>query len=120
VAGVLADRLGRRNTAILAGALFMAGAAVSAFAPATAVLVVGRFILGFGVGVASVAAPLYAAEMAPKDARGRFVSSYQLAITIGILIAYVVDDVLSTSGNWRLMLGGAAVPGALLLLVMLT
>jgi sugar porter (SP) family MFS transporter len=120
VAGLLADRLGRRNTAMIAGALFMLGAAISAFAPGTAVLVVGRFVLGFGVGVASVAAPLYAAEMAPKESRGRFVSSYQLAITIGILLAYVVDDVLSTSGNWRLMLGLAVVPGGLLLLVMLT
>lgn len=120
VAGILADRLGRRHTAILAGILFMAGAAISAFTPGTAILVVGRFVLGFGVGVASVAAPLYAAEMAPKESRGRFVSSYQLAITIGILLAYLVDDVLSSSGNWRLMLGLAIVPGALLILVMLT
>jgi sugar porter (SP) family MFS transporter len=80
---------------------------------------VGRFVVGFGVGVASVAAPLYAAEMAPKESRGRYVSTYQLAITIGILIAYVVDDVLSSSANWRLMLGGAAVPGFLLIVVML-
>jgi sugar porter (SP) family MFS transporter len=119
IAGLLADRLGRRNTAMVAGVLFMLGAAISAFAPGTAILVVGRFVLGFGVGVASVAAPLYAAEMAPKESRGRFVSSYQLAITIGILLAYLVDDILSDSGNWRLMLGLAVVPGGLLVLVML-
>jgi len=118
-AGLLADRLGRKNTGVLAGVLFMAGAAISALSPDTAVLVVGRFVVGFGVGVASVAAPLYAAEMAPKESRGRFVSTYQLAITIGILIAYVVDDLLSSSANWRLMLGGAAVPGLALVLVML-
>lgn len=68
-AGLLADRLGRRHTLMLAGAVFMVGAGVSGFAPDTAVLVVGRFIIGFGVGVASVAAPLYAAEMAPKETR---------------------------------------------------
>lgn len=119
VAGMLADRLGRRNTGVLAGILFCSGAAISALAPDTAILVIGRFVVGFGVGVASVAAPLYAAEMAPKASRGRFVSTYQLAITIGILIAYIVDDVLSSSGNWRLMLGGAAVPGFLLIVVML-
>ena len=118
-AGLLADRLGRRHTLMLAGAVFMVGAAVSGFAPGTAVLVGGRFIIGFGVGVASVAAPLYAAEMAPKATRGRFVSTYQLAITIGILIAYVVDDVLSTSGSWRIMLAGAVIPGFLLLIAMI-
>jgi sugar porter (SP) family MFS transporter len=117
--GTLADRLGRKQSNILAGGLFMVGAAIEATAPGTAVLVIGRFVVGFGVGVASVAAPLYAAELAPKDVRGRFVSSYQLAITVGILFAYIVDDVLSVSGNWRAMLGGAAVPGLLLLLVML-
>lgn len=118
-AGLLADRLGRRHTLMLAGAVFMVGAGVSGLAPDTAVLVAGRFVVGFGVGVASVAAPLYAAEMAPKATRGRFVSTYQLAITIGILIAYVVDDVLSPSGSWRIMLAGAAVPGLLLVLAMI-
>ena len=67
---LLADRLGRKNTGVVAGILFCAGAAIQALAPDTAVLVVGRFIVGFGVGVASVAAPLYAAEMAPTESRG--------------------------------------------------
>ncbi len=117
-AGLLADRLGRKRTGILAGLLFMVGAGVEAAAPGTAVLIVGRFVVGFGVGVASVAAPLYAAEMAPKQSRGRYVSTYQLAITIGILFADIVDDLLSRTGNWRLMLGGAAVAGLALMLVM--
>src|SRR5262249_17728153 len=85
----------------------------------TAILVLGRFVVGFGVGVASVAAPLYAAEVSPAKTRGRMVSTYQLAITIGIFIAYIVDDILTPSGNWRLMLGLAIVPGALLALVVL-
>ena len=117
-AGLLADRLGRRAAIITAGVLFCVGALVSGFAPDSGVLVIGRLIVGFGVGVASVAAPLYAAELAPAATRGRFVSSYQLAITIGILAAYIIDDLLSSSGNWRLMLAGAAVPGAALVLAM--
>jgi sugar porter (SP) family MFS transporter len=117
VAGVLADNLGRRRTLMLAGLLFMFGAAIEAFAPSTAVLVVGRFVVGFGVGVASVAAPLYAAEMAPAATRGRFVSLYQLAITIGILVADIVDDLLTGAGNWRLMLGLAIVPGFILIVL---
>ena len=90
VAGALADRLGRRATIIVASILFTIGALVEAFAPGSLVLVAGRLIVGFGVGVASVAAPLYASEMAPARLRGRFVSLYQLAITIGIFIAWAV------------------------------
>ncbi len=90
------------------------GAAVQAFAPVTMVLVAGRLIIGAGVGVAAVAAPLYAAELAPASWRGRFVSSYQLAITIGIFLAYLVDGWLSSNDDWRMMLGAAAVPGLLL------
>jgi sugar porter (SP) family MFS transporter len=65
-----------------------------------------------------VAAPLYASEMAPAHLRGRFVSAYQLAITIGIFVAYLVDEFLSSGDTWRLMLGLSAVPGVLLLLAM--
>ena len=114
VAGGLADRLGRRMTILLASILFIAGALVEAFAPGPTVLVVGRLVVGFGVGVASVAAPLYAAEMAPARLRGRFVSLYQLAITIGIFIAYLVNFVLSHGSGWRAMLGVSAVPAVLL------
>jgi sugar porter (SP) family MFS transporter len=118
VAGVLADRWGRRLTILTAAGLFTFGALVEAVAPGPPVLVVGRLIVGFGVGVASVAAPLYAAEMAPAHVRGRFVSLYQLAITIGILIAYVVDEALTNSDSWRVMLGVSAVPGVLLAVAM--
>ncbi|MBI2706368.1 MAG: MFS transporter, partial [Actinobacteria bacterium] len=118
VAGILADSLGRKRTIVIAGVLFMTGAAIEAFTPGTTILVLGRFVVGFGVGVASVAAPLYAAEMSDAKNRGRMVSTYQLAITIGILIAYIVDDLLTPSGSWRIMLGLAIVPGALLAIIM--
>ena len=116
VAGGLADRLGRRVTILLASGLFTVGAVIEAVAPGSFVLVVGRLVVGFGVGVASVAAPLYAAEMAPARLRGRFVSLYQLAITIGIFVAYLVDFVLSHGSGWRAMLGVSAVPAVLLVL----
>jgi sugar porter (SP) family MFS transporter len=118
-AGELADRLGRKRTVLIAGALFTLGAAVQAFAPDTAVLVFGRLVIGAGVGVAAVAAPLYAAELSPAAWRGRFVSAYQLAITIGIFLAYLVDGWLSANADWRVMLGAAAVPGLLLFAVAL-
>ena len=117
--GELADGIGRKRTVLIAGALFTLGAAVQAFAPDTAVLVTGRLVIGAGVGVAAVAAPLYAAELAPASWRGRFVSAYQLAITIGIFLAYLVDGWLSSSADWRSMLGAAAIPGVLLFAVAL-
>jgi len=118
-AGEIADRSGRRMALLIATILFTIGAALEALAPGTAVLVVGRLTVGFGVGVASVAAPIYAAEHAPTKWRGRFVSTYQLAITIGIFLAYLVDQALTNTDDWRLMLGVSAVPAVLLVLVML-
>lgn len=119
VAGVLADKIGRRVTILLAAVLFTMGALLEAISPNTTILVIGRLVVGFGVGVASVAAPLYAAEQAPTRLRGRFVSTYQLAITIGIFIAYLVDQALINNDMWRVMLGVSAVPAILLFVVML-
>jgi MFS transporter, SP family, galactose:H+ symporter len=117
--GYGADLFGRKNTLFAAAALFIAGALVQAFAPNVPILVTGRLVAGFGVGVAAVAAPLYAAELAPAAQRGRFVSSYQLAITIGIFVAYFVNQALAGPDGWRSMLGVAAVPGVLLALAIL-
>jgi sugar porter (SP) family MFS transporter len=115
--GELADRFGRRNTIMVSGVLFVVGAAIQAFAVATAMLVLGRLTVGLAVGVVAVAAPLYAAEIAPRTLRGRIVSGYQFAITIGIFLAYLVNDRLAGTGSWRLMLGSSAVPGVLLVAV---
>jgi len=114
VAGATADKIGRRWTAVGAGVLFAIGAIVEAFAPDAGLLTVGRVITGLGVGFASVVAPLYAAEMAPKNLRGRFVSTYQLAITVGIFFAYLADDALTPDDRWRLMFALAIIPGVAL------
>ncbi|MFI0845033.1 sugar porter family MFS transporter [Mesorhizobium sp. IMUNJ 23232] len=113
-AGELADRIGRKRTVLAAAVLFILGALIQALAPHTPVLVAGRLIVGFGVGVAAVAAPLYGSELAQAAWRGRLVSAYQMAITVGIFLAYLVNGALSDGADWRLMLGLAAVPGLLL------
>jgi MFS transporter, SP family, galactose:H+ symporter len=118
--GYVADHFGRKRALLAAAGLFIIGAAVEAFAPDVPVLVFGRLAAGFGVGVAAVAAPLYAAELAPASQRGQFVSSYQLAITIGIFVAYLVDQALAGPEGWRVMLGVSAGPGVLLALAVLT
>jgi sugar porter (SP) family MFS transporter len=117
IAGELGDRLGRKRSILVAGALFTFGAAIQWAAPTALILVAGRFIIGAGVGIAAVSAPLYASELAPAQLRGRFVSAYQLAITSGIFLAYLINAQLSASADWRLMLGLAAVPGVALLLI---
>jgi sugar porter (SP) family MFS transporter len=116
VAGAVAARVGRKNAAVVAGVLFTIGAVVEAIAHGPGVLTVGRLVTGVGVGFASVVAPLYAAEMAPKRLRGRFVSTYQFAITVGIFLAYIADDVLTGGDRWRAMFLLAVVHAVLLVI----
>jgi sugar porter (SP) family MFS transporter len=120
VAGDLSDRFGRRAVIFGAALLFVAGALVSAFAPGEGVLMVGRFIVGVAIGVASMLTPLYLAEISPTASRGAATSVNQLCITGGILISYLVGYAFAGVGDgWRWMLGLGAVPGAILGLGML-
>lgn len=118
-AGRLADRFGRRNLIILAAIVFTVGALLAAFAPSVGVLIAARFILGLAVGSAALVVPLYLAEVAPTDVRGAIASLNQMMIVLGILAAFIVNAILASSGNWRLMLGLAAIPSLILLVGML-
>ena len=117
--GGFADRLGRRLTLIGTSIVFIAGALICASAPSFAILVAGRVVVGLGIGLASTTVPVYISEVSPPEARGWQVSLFQLAITIGILAAYLVDYAFAKSEAWRWMLGLAAVPGAILGVAML-
>ena len=116
VAGVLVDEVGRRRAAILAGVLFAAGALLETVAPGAGVLALGRVITGIAVGFALTVAPLYGPRWRRRALLGRFVSAYQLAITVGIFLAYLADDALTWSGRWRAMFDLAVIPGVLLVL----
>jgi MFS transporter, SP family, galactose:H+ symporter len=109
VAGWLAESLGRRRSLLVAGTLFVLGAVLAALATGISVLTFARLILGFAIGLAAIVAPLYISENAPADRRGMLVSIYQLAITLGILGAYIVGFAFSES--WRTMFLLGAVPG---------
>ena len=87
--GRLADRIGRKKVLFVASVLFLASAIGFAFSEAYGVLIFFRIMAGMGVGVASNVSPLYISEVAPSHKRGRLVTFYQLAITIGILSAYI-------------------------------
>ncbi len=119
VTGWIADRIGRRATLFTAGIVFFVGALLSALAPSETVLLLARGVVGLGIGLSSVVAPLYISEVAPADVRGALVSLYQFAITVGILGAYIIDYVFSAAGEWRWMLALGVVPSLILIFGML-
>jgi sugar porter (SP) family MFS transporter len=110
VAGQAADKLGRRRVIVSAAVVFIIGALLSAAAPDLAILVIARVLLGVAVGLASANAPVYISEVAQPEERGRLVSYFQLAVTAGILVAYLVGLAFSPSDEWRWMLGLGALP----------
>jgi sugar porter (SP) family MFS transporter len=118
-AGRLSDRLGRRRLIMGAGVIFTGGAILAALAPSVAVLIAARFVLGLAVGSAALVVPLYLSEIAPTEIRGAIASLNQLMIVVGILAAFAVNAILASSGDWRLMLGLAAVPSLILLVGMI-
>jgi MFS transporter, SP family, galactose:H+ symporter len=114
-AGWMSATLGRKRSLMLGAVLFIAGSLFCAMAWSAESLVAARVVLGLAIGVATFTAPLYLAEVAPERIRGAMISTYQLMITTGILLAFLSDTAFSSTGNWRWMLGIIAVPGALFL-----
>jgi SP family galactose:H+ symporter-like MFS transporter len=110
ISGPAADNYGRRLMIMLSAVVFTIGALGSAAAPDLDVLVVSRIVIGVAIGLASAAAPVYISEVAPPEIRGRLVSFFQLAVTIGILVAYLVSLAFDGIEGWRWMLGLGIVP----------
>ncbi len=124
-AGPISDHFGRRPVLRVAAVLFTLSAIASAIAPDYLTLVIARMVGGFGVGAALIIAPMYIAEIAPANLRGRMVSFNQLNIVIGISVAYFSNYLILGLGqsdlawaqslrfedwNWRWMLGVEALP----------
>jgi sugar porter (SP) family MFS transporter len=110
----ITDRLGRRGSLMIASGLFVLASLAAAMSSNTSELIFSRLFLGIAIGISSLTAPLYLAEIAPAKSRGLLVSLNQLAVTVGILGAYCINYALSAEGAWRLMFGLGAVPGAIL------
>jgi MFS transporter, SP family, galactose:H+ symporter len=114
LSGRFTDALGRKRAILITAAIFTVGSILCAVAGNIPLLIVGRLLVGIAIGVASYTAPLYISEMAPAKLRGALVTLNQLAITSGILLAYVVDAVFAPSDGWRFMFLFGALPAIVL------
>ncbi|SPE61871.1 Xylose transporter [Verrucomicrobia bacterium] len=109
------DRFGRRATLLWIGVLYFVSAVGTGLAPNVYVFIIARMLGGLGIGISTVAAPLYISEIAPPKHRGRLAGMFQFNIVFGILIAFASNALLAGVGEnaWRWMLGVAALPSFL-------
>ena len=107
------DKLGRTRTLLFIGVLYILSAIGCAFATGPFVFAAARFIGGLGIGISTVAAPLYISEISPPAYRGRLAGMFQFNIVFGIVIAFASNALIARVGGedaWRWMLGVAAFP----------
>lgn len=119
ISGRLCDTIGRKRIILVTALIFIIGTLFCTFAQSVEQLIFGRIILGFAIGIASFATPIYLAEIALPKKRGLIVSLNQLAITIGILLSYLIDYYFSDDGAWRMMFLAGIIPALLLFIGML-
>ncbi len=120
--GLFADRLGRKKSLFLVGALFFVSSVGSALSQDVYVFMVFRVLGGLCIGASSVVAPLYISEIAPPARRGFLVALFQFNIVFGILIAYVSNYLLQRTNSpddWRWMLGVVGIPSLIFTLLTL-
>lgn len=134
VAGMMSDFLGRKKTMLISAVLFSISAIGCAVCSDFTQLVIYRMVGGFGIGIVSIVSPVYISEVSPAEVRGTMVSLYQLFITIGFLLAYLMNFIIlkgavldSTDPElgsrmfnqeyWRGMLGCEAIPDLLFLVL---
>ncbi|KAJ7967804.1 Inositol transporter like [Quillaja saponaria] len=121
VGGWMNDKFGRKKSILVADVIFFMGALVMAGAPVPGVIIIGRILVGLGVGMASMTAPLYISEASPHRIRGALVSTNGLLITGGQFLSYLINLAFTrVPGTWRWMLGVAGLPAVLQFVLMLS
>ncbi|KAI4307384.1 hypothetical protein L6164_030583 [Bauhinia variegata] len=115
VASRITATFGRRNTIIFGGCTFLAGGALNGGAENIAMLILGRILLGLGVGFTNQAAPMYLSEISPAKWRGAFNAGFQFFLSVGVVAAGCINYGASKhTWGWRLSLGLAAAPAAII------
>jgi SP family arabinose:H+ symporter-like MFS transporter len=125
-AGFLSDRFGRKRLLFLCAILYAVSGVLSAFPPTAGWFLAVRFLGGLGIGASSMVCPVYIAEIAPEEWRGRLGTLFQLAIVVGIFLTLFVnmlvhglgDEAWNTAIGWRWMLGLEAVPAVAFLFLL--
>lgn len=120
--GNFTEKYGRKNVMIFTAVVYIISALGSALSTSSVMLTVFRVLSGLAVGATSVVGPMYISEISPAHRRGTLVSMNQFAITIGIVLAYVIDYLVMDLGDdsWRYMLAVPAVFGVIYLILLLT
>jgi MFS transporter, SP family, galactose:H+ symporter len=118
-AGVLANLIGRKWSMVLVAAGYAVFALLGAMSDSVPMLLVARLLLGLTIGVSVVVVPVFVAESAPASVRGSLLVGYQVATVFGIIVGYLACHLLAGSRDWRWMLALAAVPAALVALLLL-
>ena len=122
--GIPGQRYGRRDSLRVMAAFYILSAFGCALAPNLTTLIIFRFVGGIGIGGSSVLGPMYIAEIAPADWRGRLVGFFQVNIVVGILLAYVSNAWLAMMhlgmAEWRFKLGVSGIPAVLFLITPLS
>ncbi|WP_435639843.1 sugar porter family MFS transporter [Carnimonas bestiolae] len=117
--GVITNRLGRQRSLLLVAVMFTLFALGEALATGLTMLNICRLMLGIGIGLSTVAAPVFVSEISPSERRGGLIAMYQVSNACGIILAYVAGFLLAPLDNWRLNLGIAAIPSLLVALAVL-
>ncbi|CAH9116497.1 unnamed protein product [Cuscuta epithymum] len=118
--GWMNDKFGRKVAIMVADVLFFIGALMMALSPTPWLIIVARVLVGLGVGMASMTAPLYISEASPAKIRGALVSANGLLITGGQFLSYLINLAFTrVPGTWRWMLGVAAVPAFVQFILMI-
>ena len=102
--------IGRRNSIMITAILFVVGTLCAACAQTVWMIIVGRFIMGFAVGLSAMIVPMYLSEISPPSIRGAVVFLFQLAITIGLMLAFIINYIFAAQENWRFMFGVGLIP----------
>ncbi|MCH5599116.1 sugar porter family MFS transporter [Niabella ginsengisoli] len=118
LAASISDKHGRRKGLMLSAVIFLISSLAMAIGNSSAAFIIARFFAGIGVGMASVLSPMYIAEIAPANMRGRLVAINQMTVVIGIFITNLVNYSLRDQGvdAWRWMVGLGAIPSFLFLI----